>query len=89
MLETNSVSLQMEIFRVIATFTGFPDPLYPKERPAFLWIVDLSAALQAETDGEMRSAYAVSSIRRRSAALAILKDWKFRSSIREFRIVDR
>src|SRR5580704_18476373 len=41
------------------------------------WLKILGAALQA--DGETRSVYTASSIRRRSAAWIILLDWMFRS----------
>src|SRR5450756_1819411 len=46
-------------------------------RPAFRSLEILGAALQA--DGETRSAFAASSIRRRSAAWTILLDWTYRS----------
>src|SRR5262249_30104420 len=56
-------------------------PLCPERwgnRPTSLWIAEeLGAALQA--DGETRSAYAASSIRRRSAAWTILLDSTCRS----------
>ena len=48
-------------------------------RPASLGIAEiLGAALQ--TDGETRSAYAASSIRRRSSAWTILLDWPMREA---------
>src|SRR3954471_13308064 len=47
-------------------------------RPASLWIAE-DFGCCAQADGETRSVVTASSIRRRSAAWAILLDWTFRS----------
>jgi hypothetical protein len=60
---------------------------YAAERWGNLWIAeDSSAALQA--NGETRSVVTASSIRRRSAAWAILLDWTYRFKETSVCIVD-
>jgi hypothetical protein len=66
--------------RIVNQAIGFGVLGYPVELNTFVWGFAIGAALQA--DGQTRSVCTASSIRRRSAAWTILRDWTYRSRTR-------